>query len=255
MANGYWGSRLPIGNFLCSRFIVTALRWRLFTCRVKNAVRRFIHPGRECVQNDQRTRETLECWFREGYDKLNIGGGSKNLEGFVNLDFVFFPAVKRQVVANILDLSFVPESSVSHLHSNHVLEHLTPEELANHLHECHRVLKPEGMLTARCPNALGAAYAFWFGAVIEQERDEFVAGGFPADEDFGNPKDNWIERDLYGLMHWLYGDVGNVRNQHLNRITPSMLAGSLQQAGFTIVKMTRPEAINIAVVARKAQRC
>ena len=232
-----------------------ALRWRLFTCRVKNAARQFVRPGGECVRNDPKTREALESWFRHGYDKLNIGGGRKNLKGFVNLDFLFFPSVERQVVANILDLSFVPGSSVSHLHSNHVLEHLTPEELTNHLQECHRILKPDGVLTIRCPNALGAAYAFWFGAILEQEREDFVAGGFPPDEDFGNPKDNWIERDFYGLMHWFYGDPGNVRNQHMNRMTPSVIVDALKEAGFLVVKTTRPEAINIAVVARKGSRC
>jgi hypothetical protein len=99
---------------------------------------------------------------------------------------------------------------------------------------------------------LGAAYAFWFGAALEQDREQFVASGFPPDEDFGTPQDRWLENDFYGLLHWFYGDAGNIRNQHLSRLTPSKVARALETAGFAIVRMTEPEALNIVVVATKA---
>jgi len=106
----------------------------------------------------------------------------------------------------------------------------------------------------RCPNALGAAYGFWFEPIIESHKDEFVKLGFPADEDFGNRGDGWVHKDLFALIHWFYGDPGNRANQHLSRLTPSMLHGGLVAQGFNVLKMTEPEAINIAVVASKGAR-
>jgi len=129
---------------------------------------------------------------------------------------------------------------------------LTKEQLEHQLKEYHRVLKDDGVLSIRCPNALGAAYGFWLEPILEQERDEFIACGFPADEAFGNPADKWMHKDLFGLLHWLYGDVGNIQNQHLNIITPSMIKSSVVEAGFNILKMANPEAVNIVIVARKA---
>jgi SAM-dependent methyltransferase len=252
MAGGSWGSRFPIGNLVCSKFIFAAAAWRMFACRRRNTLKRLIRGRPECLVNDPATGETLRGYLEAGYDKLNIGGGNKDLAGFVNIDFVPSDQVSRQVVANILDdLSFIPTGCASQIHCNHLLEHLTDEQLQRQLDEYHRILRPEGRLTVRCPNALGAAYGFWFGAILEEDREAFVAAGFPADEDFGNPADRWLDRDFYALLHWFYGDVGNIRNQHLSRITPSALANSLAEAGFDVAKMTAPEAVNIAVVAVK----
>lgn len=251
MAGGYWGSRFPIGNLVCSKFVFAAAAWRVFACRQKNALKRLVRGRPECLVNGPATREAFRRYLGTGCDKLNIGGGNKDLAGFLNIDFVSSDQVSRQVVANILDLSFIPNGCASQIHCNHLLEHLTADQLRQQLNEYHRILLPQGRLTVRCPNALGAAYGFWFGAILEEDREAFVTAGFPADEDFGNPADRWLDRDFYALLHWFHGDVGNIRNQHLNRITPSALANSLAEAGFDVVKMTAPEAVNIAVVAAR----
>lgn len=251
MANGYWGSRLPISNLLCTKFIFTAVQWRIATRRVRNAVRRFLGSDGERLVNGACAAETLNRWLELGYEKLNMGGGRKNLNGFVNIDFVYFEGVERQVVANIEDLSFIPNACISHIHTNHVLEHFSQEQLEYQLKEYHRILRDKGVLSVRCPNALGVALGFWLGLVLEEDHREFVALGFPEDEDFGNPADRWVERDFFGLLHWLYGDMGNARNQHLTVITPSKIERSIVRAGFDILRMTRPEAANIVVVARK----
>lgn len=251
MSGGHWGGRFPLGNWACSKFIFAALRWRLFTGRTRNRLKGMLRPGNEQRVNSAFLAGEVKQWLTQGYDKFNIGGGSKELKGFVNLDFVSFPQVSRQIVANILDLSYIPATCASQIHSNHVLEHLTEDQLGEQLMQYQRILKPAGLLTIRCPNALGAAYAFWFGAILEAGHDDFVTLGFPEDEDFGNPEDTWMEKDFYGLLHWFYGDVGNIRNQHLNRLTPSGIENRLRQAGFSIAKMSDPEAINLVVVARK----
>ena len=247
MANGWWGSRFPIVNLFCSKLIFASLRYRIFTCRFKNSFRR----KNLLVVNDLSTALVLRTWLDKGFGKLNVGGGPKNLEGFVNIDFVNHPTVEREVVANILELSFVPNSSMSQIHCNHVIEHLTEEQLRHQILDYWRILKDNGCLTIRCPNSLGASFGFWFEPVLEGDRNEFIALGYPPDESFGNPEDKWLHKDLFGLLHWFYGDMGNIENQHLNIITPSKLKRCLEVAGFEILKMTEPEALNITLVAKK----
>jgi hypothetical protein len=251
MANGTWGGRFPIGNLLASRLIFIAVRWRLLSRRAVNAVKRRVRPRPVQWTNDGQAAAQLDQWLARGYTKLNIGGGRKNLHGFVNIDFAAFPEVERSVTANILDLSFVPDGRIAHVHTNHVLEHLTPAQLEQQLAEYYRILAPGGLLTIRCPNALGAAYGFWFDPVIEQPREEFIALGFPPDEKLADEADKWVYRDFYGLMHWFYGDVGNVENQHLNIITPTTIRSAVERAGFTVLKMAQPEALNIVLIARR----
>ncbi len=162
MSHGYWGSRLPLGNLICSKFIFTAIRCRLAGRRFRNLLKSSTRSKAVQLVNDASTAEAFKRWQAQGYDKLNIGGGQKNLEGFINVDFVSYPNVERPIVANILDLSFIPDGCASHVHTNHVVEHLTEEQLMSQLREYHRILKDTGLLTIRCPNTLGSAYGFWF---------------------------------------------------------------------------------------------
>jgi hypothetical protein len=252
MSYGTWGSRLPIGNFLLTALLLLGVSWRLRSRRFVNRLRRAIcgHPVQ--LVNDESTSEALGRWVAAGYDRLNIGGGFKALAGFINLDFVPHPRVDREIQANILDLSFIPSASFAHVHSNHVLEHLTREQIVDQLCEYHRILRQAGLLTLRCPNALGAAYAFWFDPVYEDHHNAFLSLGYPPDENFGNPDDGWLHKDLYGLLHWFYGDVGNIENQHLSLITPTFLRDVVERAGFDVLLMSAPEALNLVLVARKS---
>ncbi len=252
MSKGLWGSRFPIDNLLCSGFVFAAVWYRITTRRCYNSIRQALRPRAVRVLNDDTTAIALKHWLDQGYDKLNIGGGRKNLDGFINIDFVSHANVEREVIANILDLAFVPDAIASHIHSNHVIEHLTEAQFRHQLREYYRILQDNGLISIRCPNALGAAYGFWFPAVLEQERDEFVSSGFPRDEDFGNPKDRWAYKDLFGLLHWFYGDMGYIGDQHLNIIIPSKLKAYLEEAGFKVIKMAEPEALNTVVIACKS---
>ncbi len=250
MSNGWWGGRFPAGNLLCSRLLFGFINLRLSFRRVRNG---FLTGKFKTLKlyNTSCQTEELKRWLERGYDRFNIGGGPKNLVGFINIDFAPYEHVERVVIANILDLSFIPSGCSSHIHSNHVIEHLTDEQLSKQFREYFRILKPGGLITLRCPNALGAAYGFWFDPVIETDRDTFIRLGFPKDEDFGNPRDAWMHRDLFGLLHWFYGDTGNIQNQHLNVITPTKIRNHLEKAGFILQKITEPEDINIVLVAAK----
>lgn len=197
------------------------------------------------------SRELVIGYLQAGYDKFSIGGGRKNLEGFVNVDFVKYPGVNRQIVADASNLSFFPSSCASQIHSNHVLEHFPEDQLKNQLHEYRRILRPGGTLSVRCPNALGVALGFWFPPVLEEGREEFLRLGFPSEEDFSNPADTWLHKDVFGLLHWFYGSVGSPGNEHLTLLTPTRLKGYFIQAGFSLVAMTAPEAINMVAICRK----
>lgn len=251
MANGLWGSKYPVVNYVATHIIFLAVCYRITYLKLKNKIRSFTHNRQVFITNRQNVYTDFEKLFEKGYEKINIGGGHKNLEGFINIDFVSQPSVKNQIVANILDLTFIKDESLTQIHSNHVIEHLNASDLQEQAREWHRILKEDGILTIRCPNILGAAYAFWFEPILENDKEEFVRLGFPSDEDFCNKADVWLHKDLFGLLHWFYGDVGNITNQHLNQITPTKLHNVLNAAGFTIVKMTEPEALNVVVIAVK----
>ena len=251
MSNGYWGSKFPISNFICTRIVFAGVWWGITRRRIINALRDKIYHRDVQLVNNGSTKEAIKKWLDAGYDKINIGGGSKNIDRFINVDFTAHPEVDREVVANILDLSFIPSDSISQIHTNHVIEHLAHSQLLDQLKEYHRILRDGGLLTLRCPNALGASYAFWFKPVLERDRDKYVELGFPKDEDFDNPSDGWMHKDLFGLLHWYYGDMGNIKNQHLNIITPSKIKRMVTSSGFRIIKMADPESLNIVIIARK----
>lgn len=218
----------------------------------KNLIKITVRNPEFSYDNDTDTLEKeLKTYMSKGFNKLNVGGGSKNLSGFVNIDFVKHDTVEREIRANINDLTFVPDESIAHIHTNHVVEHLTCDELVAQLKEYFRILKPGGILSLRCPNALGVCYGFWFDVVPERNREEFVRLGFPPDEEFHNQADGWYHKDFHGLFHWLYADTGNPANEHKNILTPSMMKNYLIGAGFEVLKMTDPETSNIVVVATK----
>jgi len=249
MAYGFWGSRFPIFNFISTKTIFLIVKVRLNWLTLRNKIKARSKIIAPLIINDEKICDELDLWISKGFNKLNIGGGVKNLQGFINIDFVRHPLVEREVVANILDLSFIPSNSITQIHSNHVIEHLTELELKTQLQECKRILQPRGLLTIRCPNILGVSYGFWFTPVIEDDKEAFIKLGFPADEDFSNPEDTWAHKDLFGFLHWVYGDVGNIENQHLNFLTPSKLYLLLEENGFKVLRMTKPETVNLAVVA------
>ncbi len=249
MSFGNGGSRVPGFNFLCSKFIFFAASMWIAGKRLKNSWK--VH--KVTLQNNLDAKEKLEAWINRGYTKLNIGGGTKNIEGFVNIDFAQHDNVQREIQANIVDLSFISDSSISAVHSNHVLEHLSEQQLSQQLTEYCRILKNGGLLTIRCPNALGVAYGFWFDPTIETDHDEFVRLGFPLDEAFGNESEKWMHMSLCGVLHWFFGDMGNIENQHLTIITPTKIRKLVEEAGFYVLKMAEPEAVNIVLVAYKKE--
>jgi SAM-dependent methyltransferase len=247
----YFGGTFPVVNIGLSKLFRVGLKWRLMNLHFKNYVKKNIRHRPLSDLNKENLPQLFQQFKNRGFDKINIGGGLKNLKGFINVDFVSHPTVENEIVANILDLSFIPTSSLSHIHSNHVMEHLTPDQFSRQICEYQRILKPNGLLSIRCPNALGVCFGFWFGPVPERNHEEFLSLGFPNDDEFYNANDGWYYRDFYGLIHWLYADKGNIENEHMQILTPTVLRRAVEAGGFTILKMTDPETSNLVLLAQK----
>jgi len=81
--------------------------------------------------------------------KLNLGCGDNYLEGYINID------CNRKVKADYylnLETDKLPfeDNKVDYILIKHVLEHI--ENITHLLNECHRVLKPSGIVEIEVPN-------------------------------------------------------------------------------------------------------
>jgi len=82
--------------------------------------------------------------------KLNLGCGHRFAKNWVNIDFHSeHPEVQR---VNVLQRLPYSENSFDAVYSSHVLEHFSPETAAALLQECHRILKPGGILRTVVPD-------------------------------------------------------------------------------------------------------
>ncbi len=85
-----------------------------------------------------------------GVNKLNFGCGHRYVKGWVNIDFHSeHPEVKR---VNLLRRLPFAEGAFDVVYSSHVLEHFAPATAEALLRECHRVLKPGGILRTVLPD-------------------------------------------------------------------------------------------------------
>jgi len=81
--------------------------------------------------------------------RLHLGCGGNILPGWVNID-KYNPRADRILDVKALDY---PDNSVDEIFTSHMVEHVLPEEFDLMLIEWKRVIKDNGRLTIRCPNA------------------------------------------------------------------------------------------------------
>ena len=245
LSNQYYGGD-SISNRIVSKYIFHVLEKR------RSSLEKVFksHPTKTNLpENSNDSIASMLDFLNSGLNKLNIGGGHKNLKNFINIDFVHFDHVEFSVVADIRDLFFVPDNSITHIHSNHVIEHLTQSEFEDQLRQYKRILKQNGRISIRCPNTLGVCFGFFIDDKIEADREAFLSLGYPEDETFSNSNDYWFHKNLYGLFHWLWAQPGNIQNQHLNLITPSKVQSAIESSGFKILLSAPPESPNIIILA------
>lgn len=82
-----------------------------------------------------------------GKKTLDLGCGRNKLPGAVGVDFLDLPGV--DFVADLNDRLPFDDASFDVVHSNQVFEHV--QNMIGLVGECHRILKPGGMLVAHVP--------------------------------------------------------------------------------------------------------
>jgi len=156
---------------------------------------------------------------------LNIGTGGHDLVGWVNLD----ETKPGDVLARVPPAPFRDECFDEILMS-HVVEHMTLDDGRALIKECHRILKPGGVVTVIVPDGKIISLAYLAGQI-----------------------DNWKLNDLFLYSYcqesqhrWLYdrrtltqiiADAGFVGLRRLNRFTDDrIMAPAWFQVGVAAVK-------------------
>lgn len=81
--------------------------------------------------------------------KLNLGCGPHVMQGWENLDLYEHPGVKKCDLSRRLPYE---DKSVSHIFSEHFIEHLTKLQAEILLKECYRLLIPRGVVRISTPD-------------------------------------------------------------------------------------------------------
>lgn len=91
--------------------------------------------------------------------KLHLGCGQNCFKGWVNIDIDSSKADFNHDLTMPLPYK---DNSVDYIYNEHFIEHLTVHQGVNFLIECHRVLKPEGILRIATPNVTYALLRYFF---------------------------------------------------------------------------------------------
>jgi predicted SAM-dependent methyltransferase len=84
-----------------------------------------------------------------GHDKLHLACGRNRMAGWANVDLQGPPAVIRLDLTRALP---VVSDRMACVYSEHFIEHIEQAAAARLLRECHRVLKPGGVLRLSTPS-------------------------------------------------------------------------------------------------------
>ena len=170
--------------------------------KLKRAVARLL--GRETANNlsapyydwqaRRRTRRTLLTLPANDLF-VNIGCGPNPLPGWVNLD-----AARGDKIDVVWDLRRglpLPDESCAAIFGEHVIEHIPQAGAERLLRECHRVLRPGGVVRLSTPDA-----GKFLRAYVNDK--EFLADPrFPESADTSMDRVNMMMRE-YGQHLWVY---------------------------------------------------
>lgn len=134
------------------------LRWHLYRCRA---------PGQ--------IRQQVQACQREGREiSLQVGAGGKALPGWINTDYAYYPNCVFLDITRPLPFA---DGQLSLIVAEHVIANVPKQGGMAFLRECHRCLRPAGVLRLSTPNLtalssllLTGEPAEILGALLERHR-------------------------------------------------------------------------------------
>lgn len=156
---------------------------------------------------------------------LNVGCGTcpihPQFEGWEEVRLDIDPAVKPDIVCDMLDMSVMDYESCDAVYSSHNLEHLYYHEVPVALSEFIWALRPGGLVLIGVPNLKTVAYKVACGN-LEGVLYESPAGPVTAID------------CIYGYRKFT---KDNPHQQHKTGFTPGTLKKKMEAAGFVNVKI------------------
>ena len=104
-------------------------------------------------------RYSYNSFNRNHLTNLNIGSGSKNIDGFINLDLTSEWYSKRPKGYEYINYNIITDEIpfaddiVDNIYCSHVMEHLENKHVGKLFNESYRVLKPKGVFRVVVPDA------------------------------------------------------------------------------------------------------
>jgi predicted SAM-dependent methyltransferase len=102
--------------------------------------------------------------------KLHIGAGSKLIEGWLNTDVDFIPAIMRMDATQPFPF---PDSTFEYVYTEHMIEHVPYPKAAAMLRECRRVMRRGGVIRVVTPNL--AAVVGLYTNKLEPDQERYLS--------------------------------------------------------------------------------
>jgi SAM-dependent methyltransferase len=146
------------------------------------------------------------------------------------------PAVKPDIIANIVDLQPVADGMADAVFSSHNLEHLYAHEVEPTLRSFHRVTRPDGFVVLITPDLQ------WICAQVAQDRLDDVL--------YVSPSGPIAPIDmLFGFRPFIA--KGNTHYAHRTGFTRKTLTAAFHAAGFASIEVRQGARADLCAVAWK----
>ncbi|MEW6305326.1 MAG: methyltransferase domain-containing protein [Verrucomicrobiota bacterium] len=182
------------------------------------------------------TRHLVWSWSRRGdirryletheVRKMQIGSGYNSLGGWLNADYVPRPGAGQIFLDARRPFPF-PDGSFHFIFSEHMIEHIWFTEAQSMLKECHRVLKPGGVIRISTPNLRNVASLLF--APDNQIKQTYIK---LATDKYIPHAINYRPGFVVNNFFWDFG--------HYFVYDEETLELALQAAGFSNVKLVQP---------------
>ena len=101
--------------------------------------------------------------------RLNLGCGRDKRPGCLNIDFL--EGHRPELVADVRDLSMLPDGHYEEIVAQDILEHLPRADAPRALERWASLLEDGGRLVLRVPNLIGLAWVFTWKQTLEDQEE------------------------------------------------------------------------------------